>query len=70
MVTDIVSAFSKVELRFPILFEVPPVLLKHCNSLSDCNSTLVNTTTWRTASLIQDFMEHAEPTPTFFTIPI
>ncbi len=29
-------------------------------------STLVNTT-WGTASLVQDIMEHAEPTPTVFT---
>ena len=28
--------------------------------------TSVNTT-WRTAGLTQDFMERAEPTPTFFT---
>jgi hypothetical protein len=28
--------------------------------------TLANTT-WRTAGLIQDFMERAEPTPSFFT---
>ncbi len=29
-----------------------------------CTSVI---TTWRTAGLIQDFMEHAEPTPTFDT---
>ena len=64
------SAFSKAELRFSILFEVPPVLLRHCNSLSDCYWTSVNTT-WLTASLMQDCMGYAEPTPTFFyLIPI
>jgi hypothetical protein len=38
------------------------------NSLSDNRifiCTSVNTT-WRTAGLIQDFMEHADPTPNFF----
>jgi hypothetical protein len=32
---------------------------ENCNSLSDCYCPSVNTT-WRTARLIQDFMEHAE----------
>jgi hypothetical protein len=32
--------------------------------MSDSYCTSVNTT-WRTSSLIQDFMEHAEPTMTF-----
>jgi hypothetical protein len=31
---DILSAFSKAGLRFPILYEVPPMLLRHCNSVS------------------------------------
>jgi uncharacterized protein YdaL len=51
-------------MTFPIVFEVPPVLLSHCNSLSDFYCKLVNTT-WRAASLIQAFMEHAEPTLPF-----
>jgi hypothetical protein len=51
------SAFSKAKLRSQTFFEVPP----------DCYCISVNTT-WRTASLIQDFMEHAQPKPTFFTL--
>jgi hypothetical protein len=32
--TDKLSDFSNDELRFQILFEVPPALLTHCNSLA------------------------------------
>ncbi len=49
-----------------------PIGAKLCPSTSSrpTISTLVNTT-WRTASLIQDLMEHSEPAPTFFyLIPI
>ncbi len=67
IVTDILSASSKAELGFPNLFEVLPLLLRHCNSLSNCYCISVNTT-WRTASLIQNFIEHAEPTQTFFNL--
>jgi hypothetical protein len=45
--------FFKGKLRSQTFFEVP----------TDCYCTSANTT-WRTASLIQDY---AEPTPTFFT---